>query len=592
METNNHNNEIPQRINKTKWNEPLFQKDPSSISNDVENFQIMNMKYKLKQIKKANKRGENYKKIPLFDTLNNDLTPTVTDPIKTVDSPIKPDNNYGLDYIYTLFNSFFHKPVIEAIGAGKDGYECGAGDINCKNDTGGGPGYDDFIEQLYQRMLRFNKRMAASILTVFTNRINKPEKDADDDPDKYLVNKDIELVAHYIALLEAISFSSVVVFNWFYLIFYMQTDPKLVPYAFSTKTVKGWAKDNGLWGGFLFFFEYAMYFPEMVDTFLVQPDKPDNIFHPVYQFKPPLNSTFNFIILFFIILFIAIFFIVGLKDFLIALLSGKVGLASTTGSPESYSSIVFYIMGSIVTILFILDVASYQKQLSEKADAAIKNGDIADAIMTLMGTSVLTLIALFIYYLIRYIIIIIISVPIGATLCGLYFLFYSLFGILIYKGFDLSMINTITTYIIESSNFSSSIKASCTPPTWFSWLINKCKNILNVIMDILFLRIFTLTFMSMLLYAAMDFSKNLSNITSIISNKSLPFVMSMFAITIALFVGMSNFYTNSQDLIDQVLLKLSGLSPPSKEDDDIGEYKNDTMYDFHLATNYEDEGKS
>ena len=56
--------------NKTVWNDPINLKKNIVHDNNSENFQIMNMEYKIKKIKnKKKKNGENYKKIPVFETI-------------------------------------------------------------------------------------------------------------------------------------------------------------------------------------------------------------------------------------------------------------------------------------------------------------------------------------------------------------------------------------------------------------------------------------------------------------------------------------------------------------------------------------------
>lgn len=567
----------------TTWNEPFIANNKISNPNVTENFQVENMKYKIKKIKNKKRRIENYKKIPLFETLSNDTShimadSNITDPI-IADSIIAGPNITGpitasieptqLHKLYNYVSSIFTKEVIEPMGAkSPDDYDCGDNVANCDKNKGGS-GLDDIIERIYQYIIALNKWLAKLVLMTTSSEY---------------ANKDIDIVAHYIALLEGVTFSSIVVYNWFFLIYYMETK-NITPIAFSREQIKKYAEDTSagstfetLFKGsiwiFLFIFEYAIFFPEMLDNFLLK-------ILPKYT-KKVFNGTFCFILLFFAILYASIFFTYAIKNVAIDIIQGA-------------KSTFTHLMFGVVIILFIIDVSNYQKLQIKKANDSFASGGGIGAFFTLMNASAFNTVGLFLYYLIRFIIIVIVSVPVGTMFCGLYFLFYSLFGISMYQNVDFVIIQEINRYVIATSNFSSVEKPTCQPVGWFRDFINKCMAILNVIMDIFYLKLFAISYIITLLFAAFNFNKSISIVKSFINipfsstNIALPKLLALMAICGAISLAMLNITGDWTNLSKIIASKLAMFKTNTVYDNSGHKYKNDELYDEYLVEKIKNE---
>lgn len=574
--------------NKTTWNIPRNDLN----ANSVENFQIMNMNYKIKKAKDKKKRIENYKQIPLFETLSNDISgrgevndteyvssgeavkyaepvinhtimPTIIAPasstlnkrtnkiktfmrdvdassntvksrksnvaadIKEFISPAIDAANYAVDKFDDFIDLFptINKPFgssnleragsegvgervnsvdgsrrslfannkppnlsVEPFGATKDDYICGTPGAPCAKDPSK-ESLTDIIERLYRRAIALNRELAKKII----NGISiTPIID-----DEQQENTDVTRLAHYIAMLEGVSFSSIVVYNWFYLIFYAEQIDKVHPYEFSRKSIKQYIDDNsetqkfatGIASFILFFIEYAIYFPEMIDYFAL-------------KIAPKSTSVFNittcFILLFFIILYISIYFTYEIKNITNDTLSGA-------------KNNITRIMGAIVAIAFGVDVMNYQKQEAEKA-----SGNIISMITNVMNSSsAFNYVRLFLYFLVRFIVIMVVSVPLGAILSVLYLFSYSIFGIFIYKGFNYTTtVTKIQEHISDSIRNSNPPPPTCEPISWWRQIIKIFTDIFGLIADFFFLKMFFITYISVLAYAGYDLYKNASTAKS------------------------------------------------------------------------------
>jgi len=531
---------VGQTDKKTIWNVPFTKKTNNADS--AENFQIMNLTHKLKKIKR--KRQENYKNIPLFETLTNDrVEPESLPPsqpfrpsptkefihenkakihkIATSDTPVSDTYDYitrlfsykGLDYFVpenykkyvprVLTTSF-----VETMGANyPSDYDCGEG-VKCKDSANiGGVDAVDFIEYIYQEMLKINKNIAKAILRGMENGDNPADAD-------------VNLVAHHIAMMESLIPSCIFVYSWFYLMFYMKKD-EVEPYDFSRNAIREKTNDYPLLSIFLFFFEFAIFFPEMLDKLLMHKI-------PTY-FEFRFNPAFCFIILFGIIFSTMINSIVSIKDALISVFTGQVfGF--------------FGIMQFIVFVVFIRSIITTFVDQGKLAASNMMSGDIFAGVRYYMSFNPFYFIMLFVYNLVRFILIMIVSVPAGVLFTTIYFLFYSLFAIPLYRGYNMfSIYSEINQFIINNSEFTAGGTPSyCRQDGFLMSIFKRCMSLFNCIIDILFLKFFTIMFILVISYSAFDYGMHLSHSDTLLAAKSLNVVMMFIMLIISTMVFLYN----------------------------------------------------
>jgi hypothetical protein len=732
----------------TVWNDPPI--NGNTINS--ENFQVMNMQYKIKKIKNKN-RNNNYKNIPIFETITNDNTePTVIDNIKS----------------WATEN--FTQNKIEGFGAKFPAdYDCGETGECLDTNALENLNVADIIEEIYQYILSINRKFAITLLewliakevVPYVEPPKKEDKKKCKKPkpkrvyyvDAYDYNKDdnkgdnndavtkkkpvddVEVIAHYIALFEGIVFSAIVVYNWYFMMYYMQDDkvvlecinptngnnyfkefsknkvlssdkvnffknnniiideyekikhsilPKKIPYKFFYRsTIKELAKTNVAWWLFLYPFEFAIFFPEMLDKFLLH-------FVPKYA-KMVFNNALCFILLFFAILYIAFFYTSFVKDLLIDVF---------TGANSPFTRIMIFCV-SIVYLLYIIEnvmgvdvtttseddddadadnneneeavegvndydyrnktskmtggnafgnaigmiknagnmaknagnmaknagssfsnikdsinskssaIASQTGKMFDSASNAVKyagssisnvkdsaesfTNSIKDKVSTKASDlnaqyammkaamppqySAVLVVLSFIYYLIRFIVIMAISVPVGACLCGIYFIFYSLFGAMIYKYdwnnifktksgdifkflFDFSMYTNIDNYILKSKTPERAKYIDPEKPTFYELLIdvlNYSKQLFYAFIDVVFFKLNILTFIGTMLYSAYDFYNKLSSTTALNTaplNDFMSIVMIAIAFIIFIFEFTGTKYTELSELVGAKLFMI------------------------------------
>ena len=510
METKYNNIEITEKTNKnrTQWNDPIINVNAINETKDTENFQIMNMQYKIKKVKNRKKRGENYKNIPLFETLTNDPIneiPAVInagtsveefDPVpvnhkNTENSGNATDNNIKKDYVndfYQFCSNMYNKtigsvlsPIVEPYWGARDpnDYEDNVKPIDCDNKTYGAK-LADFIERMYQYILALNRYIANTILVSFTEPASKSQ----------IKKGDVDLLAHYIALCEAVLFSSCATFNWYYLIYYMQTkmNKPIVPLDISIDALFKYEKNNlGIFKiitFFMFFFKYAVLILEIINRFLM------NMLH---KFTPTsMTGSTGFIIMFFCIFYISIHFVEQIKNTLIGVLTLK---------PNAF----YLSLTAIIILSFLI---------------------IDGALLLIELKPVKHIIVMIVYgfiFLIKLILAAIIAVPVGLMLCLFYFVIYSLFGIFLYKHADANQNVTIFSLrekIIEISNANSNRMFQSlglnNGDNTMNHFITMCLLYFSAFGDMVFAKLFVLTYIIILTYAVFDTFNNISKIHSVI----------------------------------------------------------------------------
>jgi hypothetical protein len=190
------------------------------------------------------------------------------------------------------------------------------------------------------------------------------------------------------------------VYNWYFAIYYAKDRNIHIP-EFSKDALKEWSRnskgDVNTWvKTFIYFFEFAFWFPEMLDWLLLR---------ILPKSSGYLNGTCNFLFLYLICLFCTKNFAVSFKNFFVDLLN------------PSASNMFINFMMLIVMVLFFNAMFTFESSGSIKDDAI-------GILFFIFGGFVLSLLK----FIIRFMITFFVSVPAGAIGCGLYLIYMSFFA--------------------------------------------------------------------------------------------------------------------------------------------------------------------
>ena len=301
------------------------------------NLQTMNMIYKIKNIKKKRKQPENMKKMPFPEVLNNvdHVLASVPELAKLpLPEPVPASDSDSLKEA---------GPVIEGFDRFNYEYDDWDGYDNVNDNTADVKGKDprqiliDFINYLYNSTIAYNKMLAAYITNKVSNSkaikevstsiktdVNalketvglKSNTESDKEGNE---NSDEAKIYKYICIIEALTFSCFVVNNWYFLMFYNNFDldnnyqRKMALTNFSVDMFKS-LDDSKLTNriiknGFLYFFEYAIFFPVTLEWFLLEVAPKTTIRW--------FNHMVLYIVLFFVIFLCSYYLAGSFKDFLI-----------------------------------------------------------------------------------------------------------------------------------------------------------------------------------------------------------------------------------------------------------------------------------
>lgn len=346
-----------------------------------------------------------------------------------------------------------------------------------------------------------NKNDEKAIKKQKIQRIYSPSKTITDD---------IALVRNSIVLLETATLSVWVVYNWYFLMFYAPDNDIHIPKFSRFELLKQSNKSNsyssvpGLKKMILYLFEFAIWFPEKLDGFLINNE---NFFSFPGLTKHLLNGDSKFILVYLISFYCIKKFAISFKNFFIDLLTNATG------------NKLINLMFAIVLILFFVSAFTFSFVGDMEADTNI---------MFSFVSGMLNPIGTFIVWLIRFFITITISVPMGAIICGLYLIIYSLFGRFIY-GFSTSLedINDhIKTNIAQFEN-----KDMCnTGSLWniFYFILRFSFKIMEFIKN----NILTIAYFLIFVYTTITMITNLS---SQMNNKEI-LIFLIVCITISIFI--------------------------------------------------------
>lgn len=511
------------------------------------NFQTMNMIHKLKKIKKKRKSTENIKKMEFPEVLSN------------IKEEPELKTNEKVTEGFERFK-FEHDDW--------DGYD------NIKDGTGKVSGKDprqiiiDFINFVYNSIVSYNHSLATSITEKLSRIPKKKESDKkknkvpvhlDKDDSTHTVYRSVDedLMYKYICLFEAIFFSSFVVNNWYYLMFYnnYKDGEKIQLFDFSVDRIKS-LSDDYLSNKFLkyillYFIEYALFFPEKLQYFLI-----DVVPGFASRF---LNHTLCYIILFLIILYISYNSASGFKNFLIDVINVNY---------KNFSVCIMYI--TVIIVFLIPDVKT-----------SVSGG--AEGTNSFSSSNASTSVFNIIWNIVRFLIIITISLPLGGLFCLIYFVFYSLFAMLYYSNWDPWKVAEVFKEVLR---FIDNKKIDITGkenPSLFETILLKINQYMEYISDNLFIFVFLLAFIYSLTDSLNKVKSNTLRSTLYFIDISFIFIIIIFLIYLIKAKFNISSFTDALD----VLKNVNNKTPIEKNYDtstDIFFFVNLATYGLTLGT--------
>ena len=306
------------------------------------NFQVINMNYKLKKIKNKKKNKNNYKNIETFETLDNIQTESLS----------KKDSNKEI--------------LNNTIEGFKDSDYDGIDNVKDNKKKGGVSPIDkltELINKIYNSVVNTNHVIAKKIAMLLSK--NKATE------------KDVIKIRQYIAWSESILAASYVTYNMFFIMYYKNIDgTELID--ISRKRVEEYEKELNdkrslfifPFNIFLYFFKYSIYLTEVINSYLTKNTGNEN---------KDVNYSSKFL---FIFVFLVIFFKFSasfMKDFLISALKFK------------YTIFSVFVLITIV----LLWGSDFVTTFKEKIVGLGKGGSISDFCLFLLNRFIKLLMVLF-----------------------------------------------------------------------------------------------------------------------------------------------------------------------------------------------------
>jgi hypothetical protein len=469
---------------KTLWNNSLFSDRFETQNNGDENFQTMNMIYKIKKIKKNKKpKLENYKGIEPLQNINE----TEQEREKNKEKQI--NNNPILEglqgRVSTDDPNFLGLPDEDFDGVDKPS----------KKDNSKDPRVilSNFIDNFFKRLDKFNYNKAYLFARALSGK--KP------------VRSDVLVVKKYIGWFETILLSYFACYNWFFLMYYRynhndNVEPELLGHRYKTPILdtydfqnKSFSRDD-FWGMIYkfvnYFFIYCLMFVEYLQNIMME--KIPNICKIVFNLKG------CFITVFILMVFFIQYCSQWLFNFLKDILKGNT------------DNIIVGVMFFILILGYFFGTYNFGYVVKTPGYTFHSFADF------FMGFPFSLITALM-----RFIFIMLTSVPIGGILCVFYILYQSFFGILFNVGIttmfgipnEKNMFEKINEFIKDNNQSKKS----------------PIKNVLNFIVDrFLYSNILSITFMTIFIFAIADYIK-----PTFIKNDNLRFNLIIITISFILF---------------------------------------------------------
>ena len=463
---------------RTTWNRETFSND-SNHSKEDENFQTINMNYKIERIKKDKKRRkvENFKNIEPLENIHEPLT------------------NFELCKDY-------------------DGVE-----KECEKDESGEKGganesFAPSVKDFFGVFDTFNYNKAKMLAQVLSNNTQ--------------TESDVLILKKYIALFEIVLLSYFFAYNLFFIMFYRDEYGLFIHdrmWKLDGTYVKNESQTNPLFIPIDWVFGYAIKFGELLQKIL-------------FNFIPKMSSFFNpsscFIFLFLSLIYILENSVSSIKQFFLSIAEGDLGNPWVV---LFFGILIFNIATSAFDI-FNINTATYS--------------------MSWIRNFVLFLPWSILMVIVQFIVIMIVSVPIGVILCAIMFVYFCVFLIpyaLYYGDFTrLSLIFKKITFFIEKNN-ASNIHAD--PETGELSFYNKVKFVLNAISDFLYVYILYIVYLFVIVFALIDYLYNIKSSNLKMSLGALSSSLIIFFVSLCI-VGFIRTTDMDRTLPDDTLNKIEG----------------------------------
>jgi hypothetical protein len=455
-----------------------------------------------KKDSKKNKQTDvlnNYKNIETFDTLSNVANPKSSPDStnKGIPAPLSLSLLPPTIAILDLSNIAHSKDEIEgfAVGTPRDpeDYEGEDDLLDRSNNDDPRERLIQFINYLYDKIDSIVMKIAHEVAKVAGRE--EPEL------------TDILIVKPYVSLFLSITVSMFAVYNWIFMMFYKDNfrykeGIKMVDISRARLTNAAFDEEgSSLFFIPLYFFEFSMFFPEKIQEYVVEL-LPKITSHFI-------NGTFSFFIMFYLLIFVFNNMGSQLRDFLIRIIR-----LDTSN----------YFVNLMYTIVIILFIASYFVFITAPIQSALKLATehkfefpripiymYPVFIPFPIVGSILSIILTLVVHSIRLIITCFMSVPVGGIFMALYILFYSFFGIFLYKFLNNDK-NTLFATMRDIDNFTKDTKhqipagTPCSPNSFFEMVIMT----INMIIDFFHSYIFYIAYIVMLIYGVFDYYQHIS----------------------------------------------------------------------------------
>jgi len=499
------------------------------FSDKIANFQTLDMIQKIKKIKKKRKTNENNKKIDFPEILTN--------------VPKEEENE-------NLIEGFQRFKFTDNDYDGKDNILDDVGKLATKDPR---QYIVDLINYIYNTTVAYNKKIAHSMTVSLSGGDSK--------------DSDEKIVYNHLCIFEAIIFSGLVVNNWYYLMYYnnFTEGEKKDLFDFKTNTIKC-LDDSTFLNRFLkhillYFIEYALFFPEKLEYLLIKliPNFTSTLF----------NHTLCYIFLFFTILYLSYNFASGFKNFLIDTImlntknivvvfmyitvvilyiipEGKNCETSDETNSRSENSennnasdmnnqynkmaedlkqmgtpdneiqqTLKNVYEKPVNNTFIGNLkqkaSNFKDRIKNKFMGKNNSGSSNNTASSSITGQAATTVFNIIWNVIRFLIIISITVPLGGFFCLVYFVFYSIYAMLFYNSWDAIVVAETFKEMMKFLDGAKIdlIKNKKENPSFYEMLIIKFNEYIEFISDNFFILVIMFTF----IFITKDTLKNIVNIT-------------------------------------------------------------------------------
>lgn len=447
------------------------------------NFQAAHMINKMKKVKNNRKIKNNYKNIEGFNVLENKMKVSgKKKEKKTTVENFNANDNYVDNKVIEGLDNCTEEDLKD-----RDNKDCYEGHDKIDGDAKQIKWKEKFIDGVndaYDNSTIINNTISDNLADLFSNGT--------------ATKNDKLLIREYFASLFAGLISIPVSFNWYFVMFFSDYD-SLYHLKVDELKEKASKEDSSLLKMLLWFFEFAIFFPETLDNFFTKVI-PDN--------TKWLNGKVKFILLHIIVFFIIKDSIVNMKDLLISLL--------TDVSGSAIISLMFF----VVFVIFFMSLFKY---------------DIPTVISFVSSPFTF----LILHVLIRFIFIMILSVPTGGFMSMIYLFAYSIFALVIYARNNLS--DTIKNVIIHSNESGAfKVNETCYDDDIWTLLFKAFVNIVGLLKT----NIYYILFIAIIIFYSLKFSKELSDSNAFIPGLSLKSSFVYFNCFLLLIL-MSFIYLNS-----------------------------------------------